>query len=171
MTKEKKIIVDFLNEIATQNNRSTAFPIYYTIQDKKAVRSGEDYDYAEKLTKYQLQYDDDYEQWLDYEQYITFLRMTPYQRREEYGYDREIDSDWDDESDICYEIHYFQWEEEHKGMFLTEKDAKAHLESNYYHYHADARTYVHHAWRAPYLEEFIEALFKEYDIDLTKLKR
>jgi len=49
-------------------------------------------------------------------------------------------------------------------MFLTEKDAKEHLSRNNYHYSDWAHTYVKHAWRADYLEEFFKALFKHFNI-------
>lgn len=37
-------------------------------------------------------------------------------------------------------------------MFLTEKDAREHLEKNYYHYSDDAHTYCMCAWRSPVVD-------------------
>lgn len=34
-------------------------------------------------------------------------------------------------------------------MFMTEKEAREHLEQNHYHYSADAHTYCMSAWRSP----------------------
>lgn len=43
-------------------------------------------------------------------------------------------------------------------MFLTEKDAREHLEENYYHYSDDAHTYCMHAWRSPVVERLWKIL-------------
>lgn len=53
----------------------------------------------------------------------------------------------------------------HKGMFLTELEAEAHLRANRHHYSPDAHTYVDHAWRAPRMAAFFKALFEEFGID------
>jgi len=39
-----KIIKDFLKEMATQNNRHTAFPYFYVILDRKKVSAQEGYE-------------------------------------------------------------------------------------------------------------------------------
>lgn len=46
-----------------------------------------------------------------------------------------------------------------------EEDAERHLRLNHYHYSKNAHTYVDHAWRAPELKQFFEALFKEFNVD------
>lgn len=43
-------------------------------------------------------------------------------------------------------------------MFLTEKEAREHLEANYYHYSKDAHTYCMTAWRAPDVERLWKIL-------------
>lgn len=43
-------------------------------------------------------------------------------------------------------------------MFITKKDAKEHLENNYYHYSKDAHTYAMTAWRSPQVEKLYEIL-------------
>ena len=43
-------------------------------------------------------------------------------------------------------------------MFLTEKDARNHLKSNYYHYSDDAHTYCMCAWRSPVVERLWKIL-------------
>ena len=53
-------------------------------------------------------------------------------------------------------------------MFLTETDAKRHLELNHYHYSPDAHTYVKHVWRAPRTEAFLRALFDYFGIPPRK---
>lgn len=43
-------------------------------------------------------------------------------------------------------------------MFLTEKEARKHLERNYYHYSEDAHTYCMVAWRSPEVEKLWKIL-------------
>ena len=43
-------------------------------------------------------------------------------------------------------------------MFLTEKEAREHLERNHYHYSEDAHTYCMVAWRSPEVEKLWEIL-------------
>lgn len=43
-------------------------------------------------------------------------------------------------------------------MFLTEKDARQHLEANYYHYSDDAHTYCMSAWRSSVVERLWKIL-------------
>ncbi len=43
-------------------------------------------------------------------------------------------------------------------MFLTEKEAREHLERNYYHYSKDAHTYCMSAWRSPEVERLWKVL-------------
>lgn len=43
-------------------------------------------------------------------------------------------------------------------MFLTEKDAREHLQSNYHHYSEDAHTYCMGAWRSPVVEKLWKIL-------------
>lgn len=58
-------------------------------------------------------------------------------------------------------------EDKHQGMFLTESDAKDHILSNRHHYSDKARTYVNHAWRAPKMLNFFNALFEHFEIERT----
>ena len=43
-------------------------------------------------------------------------------------------------------------------MFLTEKEAREHLERNHYHYSEDAHTYCMVAWRSPEVEKLWKIL-------------
>ena len=45
-------------------------------------------------------------------------------------------------------------------MFLTNRSAKQHLKSNYYHYHKDAHPYAMTAWRSPEVKQLWEILDK-----------
>lgn len=147
MTTNEKIIKQFLTEMVTQDNRSTAFPFYYTIRTKKKVYVGEDE--GEKNVYY------DSENCTEYDSVDEFKEELI-----EHGYDKERIS----ERVRALSRSGIRWEWEHRGMFLTESDAKNHLRSNKHHYSPDADTYVEHAWRAPGLTNFFKALLEHFDI-------
>lgn len=57
-------------------------------------------------------------------------------------------------------------------MFLTEKEAREHLERNYYHYSEDAHTYCMVAWRSPEVEKLWKILREiKWDCKGKKLER
>ncbi len=142
------IIIKFLNEMSTQNNRATAMPYYYVIRDAQYVRASSDcYD---KLEYYLLSdggtiEEDEYEKLPEADDYNEELH--PLGNKDDYEpvYLKKI------------------WVE--KQLFLTEEDAKDHLERNHYHYSSDAHTYVNYAWRAPKLEAFLLALFDYFGVE------
>lgn len=143
MTENKnlKTIKDFLIEYKTQDNRGTAFPIYYTILDyeKEFIPSdsGEPFIFSEDgLLSYE-EYCKDNEN-IDPEKFLSLPGIY-------YGEMRQ---------------RSFQ-----RGIFLTESDAEEHLKANHYHYSEKAHTYVCHAWRAPKLKTFLEALMAFFDIN------
>ncbi len=55
----------------------------------------------------------------------------------------------------------------HNTMFLTQKDAEAHLRANSHHYSEDAHTYAMTAWRNPRMEKLIK-LLQEIDWEEEK---
>lgn len=76
----------------------------------------------------------------------------------------EIDEeDFDEET--CHRWYYQEIDVEH-GMFLTEIDAKEHLEANSHHYSNKATTYVKCSWRAPHLENFFNNLFEFFGVKI-----
>lgn len=148
MSLENKI-KEFLTNMATQDNRCTAFPIYYVIKSKikrpcaeyeeadftRVYYGGEEYDSIDDLKEYYSGGDDDDKE---------FLRKDILREAVEVKYK-------------------YGWEE--KQMFLTETDAENHLRSNKHHYSDDAYTYVKHAWRASELTEFFNNLMKHFEIE------
>lgn len=135
-----KIIKDFLTEYKNQDNRGTCFPIYYTIADYETLffpdSDGEPFFY-------------DGEEVLDYKEYKATDDITL------------------EEFKKMPEVFYGQKKETivRKGIFLTESDAEEHLKNNKHHYSAKAHTYVCHAWRAPKLAAFLEALMAFFEIE------
>jgi len=141
--KTKEIITDFLKEMGTQDNRATASPFYYVIKDFKLVTAMEGcHDKVEYRSSY-------------YDEIIS---------EEEYGALPEKDTE-DEYGKENFIPCYVQKIETEHGMFLTESDAKEHLKRNSNHYSSEAHTYVKHAWRAPQLESFINALFEHFEIE------
>lgn len=146
----KEIIVDFLTQMAKQDNRATAAPFYYVIRTKKKVYLPDGYG-SDKLFR---------------------CGDEPREFTSEFQAAKALFKDGcskDRVKELLNEGEWFDYamEWEHKGMFLTETDAERHLKLNHYHYSKDAHTYVDHAWRAPELSEFLCALFKEYKINPT----
>ena len=148
--KEKEIIIKFLKQMSSQDNRMTAFPYFYVIRTLKTVAA---YEGCESFYEY---LDDDSDCPLDIESIL--------EDEEEYD---ALSSDPEENKDgkIKWSRKVGSVKEwENKGMFLTETDAKDHLRLNYYHYSKDAYTYVDHSWRAPELEGFLSALFKHFKV-------
>jgi hypothetical protein len=147
-------IKNFLTKMKTQDNRSTAFPYFYVIRSSKLVITDPDY-ITDEIKYYHPDYDD--LTWNTEEEFIDYLR---------YGLSEEAyeESYIDLELKNLKKIYFVKIWEEH-GMFLTEDDAKNHLESNYYHYSSDAHTYVKHSWRAPEMTEFLKNLMIYFKIN------
>lgn len=147
LKSNKEVITEFLTEMATQDNRSTAFPIYFTIRyDKKVyvpTGRGSDCDFycdgniyeSKEVAKKEL---------------LAMGHLMP-----------EVKKLLEKGEYLDYKM-----EPEDRGMFLTESDAERHLKANHYKYPSDAHTYVDHAYRAPKMTAFFEALFAEYGIKL-----
>lgn len=173
MTEE--IIKKFLTTMATQDNRGTSFPYYYVIKDYRL----------------ELNPDGDIERYTftDSEGYWSKERIIE-KVKDEYLFfeDSKIVQGLEDstvfydfaellktlEGDAFDNIEYYTLSNVEytvdSRMFLTEEDAELHLKANHYHYTSKARTYVCDIWRSPYLEEFLTALFKHFDIKHEQIK-
>lgn len=137
----RQIIETFLTKMSTQDNRATATPYFYVIHN------GYDQILPEGhggTTKY---YVDQFERSFDTEDEI----------KEHCGEDHVFE-----ELKIREYSSERKFEERH--MFLTEEEADRHFKVNRYHYSHDAYVYLKHAWRAPDMEEFFNALFDEFGV-------
>lgn len=138
MSKEQTIR-DFLTEMSSQDPRGTAFPYYYVILDYKTeIRESADGE----------------------ERYVGDDELYTREEALEYGYSEE-----ELENKITIYVEEVETEKE-IGMFLTESDAKKHLEANKHRYSDKAHTYVKHCFRAPQLKHFLESLFEHFDVPL-----
>lgn len=150
MKNNEAIIKEFLQKMVTQDNRSTAFPIFYVIRTE--VEEPAPTDNCE-FTKWY---------WQD-ETYDSLEEIRQYCEENEYS-----ESEIDEAIREAYEYGIRKrWDK--RGMFLTETDAENHLKLNHYHYSHNAHTYVEHAWRAPELTEFLSALINHFEIKKEKI--
>jgi len=162
----KETIVKFLTAMSTQDNRATAFPIYYVIRTAEWMVTDEGYGYGDNSDsgdRQRIRYvnNDCHEDVITEEEYDKLPEdLTEEQRASEDLFDQMTQEDYTRHCEARI------WRE--KGLFLTETDAKEHLRLNAYHYSKDAHTYVHHVWRAPELEGFLLALFSYFDIPPRK---
>lgn len=141
----EQVIKEFLTTMLNQDNRGTAPPFFYVIRSK--VFDHAPVDNCDK-TKW-------YWQECTYDSKEAILKSC-----KEHGY-TPAEARKALEEAVEYGVRE-RWE--HKGMFLTEDDAEAHLKANHYHYSPDAHTYVDHAWRAPKLTAFFQALFNHFEV-------
>lgn len=156
---ERRLIVDYLTEMTTQNNRITAHPYYYVIRHPEYIQSessGDDpiglCDRGKTVYVCTDEPEVSYESRADLKaSLIEDSGLTGIEA------DAAIEGEYD-----TYELVLI-WRE--SGMFLTESDAEAHLKSNHYHYGQGAHTYVKHAWRAPQMDSFFKALFKYFCVE------
>lgn len=146
-------LMNLSKEMMTQDNRCTAYPIFYQIRDWKRVydsdlngsipilidRNG-DYitvESAEDLMGYLEDRDIEFDKeeinglWEDYQT----------------GFGWELEEYLEVKGLTDLEKMSYSMEPVYKNAFLTEKEAQRHLESNGYHYHRDADVYVEHGWR------------------------
>lgn len=145
MSSNEQIIKEFLTKMATQDNRGTAFPIYYVIRTENEVHAP-----LENC---------DYTRWYYIDSSYESLDELKEQMRQWDYSEEEIKKSI---REACEYGVKKVWEK--RGMFLTETDAEQHLKLNHYHYSSNAHTYVEHAWRAPELTGFFHALFDHFGI-------
>lgn len=137
--KEKndaEFIKQFLAKMRAQDNRATASPYFYVIRTK--VTDPAPVDFCDEVRFY----------WND-SSWDSLEEIKEYCKENDLHFE-SIESEIKE-----YGVRY-RWEK--RGMFLTEDDAKDHLQRNHYHYSPDAHDYIEHAWRAPELTRFFQAL-------------
>ena len=171
MIKEEALefLKSTIQEMNTQDNRCTATPYYYQIQDFEYIPTADYLEYDRVVVV--SDHDRDITYKIDEESLIEFYRGILISNNIEFE-----DQLWTGSTDEYVQIlqeHDFWTSFEKKtevlkGFFLTESEAKQHLESNSYHYSPNARTYVSHAWRAPVFQKFLEAVGTICDVEYQK---
>jgi hypothetical protein len=149
---DEAIIRNFLKAMSTQDNRCTAFPIYYVIRSSEYVITEEGYG-------------DDRVTYVNKDSYEHTLTQEEWEKLPEYEDEAVEDENGDKLSQEDFKPFYEKkiWRE-HR-MFLTETDAEWHLKAQSHHYSSDAHTYVKCAADAPELREFLLALFHRFGIE------
>jgi hypothetical protein len=149
---DKATIVKFLEAMSTQDNRATAFPIYYVIRTSGWHPT---VDGCGDRVRY-----------VNIEEHHDIIDEDAYEALPEE--DEPLNEDGVTKADYEARDEIKMWSEE--CMFLTETDAERHLKLNSYHYSRDAHTYVKHIWRAVELTEFLLALFHFFGVEPRKDK-
>lgn len=145
-------IIEFMKEMSSQDNRGTAFPYYYCIAyDKPNYIPNSCGDFI---------YDPDSAEMYSLEEFYT------HRTGEEDNFEYIDAEEWIEENASDLDRYEQQFEEVHKNFFLTESDAKEHLERNRYHYGKNARTYVEYMFRANKTEQFFVDLFDFFGVKI-----
>jgi hypothetical protein len=138
--------------LKTQDNRCTALPICFLLQDVEDRRAFDEGEFVLFIA------DNDDREWRG-EDEDDIIRQILASRREDIeeceidDYDKAVDDLSDEIKDEvrgnCYEMNH---EFVTKRIFLTEEAANNHLKANRHHYSDKARIYVDHFWRDPEME-------------------
>lgn len=163
---ELKLAKELAIRLKTQDNRGTALPIAFLLQDVEERRTFDQGDFV-------LFNDDNGEIWRgdsedDIIKQILEIRKEdiedPYDS-DEAAFDKEearIEEEIRDEvGGNCYEMEH---EFVTKRIFLTEEAANNHLKLNNHHYSDKARIYVDHFWRDPEME-LVYKILTSFDHD------
>lgn len=157
-------LIELATEMTSQDPRGTRMPHMFQIRDWKKVydescngdhhfwldRSSDPLeiekldDLLEYLRSEDIEHDEDD---------IKFM----WERRENLSWCTDLDT-WIEDNCPNLERWSYSMEPVYTNCFLTAKAAQAHLDSNYYHYHAKADVYLNHAWRNPEAELVSEFL-------------
>ncbi|MCX4186734.1 hypothetical protein [Methylophaga sp. OBS4] len=153
-------VANFINQMNQQDNRITATPYFYQIEDIEYVASYHEDEWDRLVVV------SDSEQVAvgeTIEEICSVLIQAEYFTENDF-----VDADGDG-VDFIWELEDVlrrsdmqvfreKQREKYSGCFFTETDALAHLERNSHHYSPKARTYVQHCWRAPELEQFFKSV-------------
>lgn len=177
--KDIKFLMELQKEMNTQDTTETAEPRFWVIKGSKLVRDDEcptDFDvvtdgeckgagtketveYVNEQIFADLNDDEDYEMVIDDAGQLKIVsredgEVFEYETLEEMN-DFFFDIGWEDTHLVGYSKKPFVYP---NTMFLTEKEAREHLERNHYHYSDDAHTYCMCAWRSPEVERLWKIL-------------
>ena len=143
--KSYKFLKNLIDEIDQQDNRATASPYYYVVQEKRerVLPPGSD---GDKILYY---HDGEYmeaSEWADALEFDTEEKFLEWWN-DEYPYEEPL------------RVEYYMGEPELSNVFFTEKACHKHIEQNHYHFR-NPRSYVKHAWRNPEINELFEVIRK-----------
>jgi hypothetical protein len=150
-------LIKLADEYVNQNNRSTADPLYFSIEQMIPYPCPEDegdFNAYYNCDGGCIRDIEDAESYIDEDDQETFEDLCDKRI--------ELDSDEFDEfmSDCLPEFRKLsmKYEPVYKNCFLTAKSCDEHLQLNYYHYNIKARSYAETAWRNPDMEIMVKLL-------------
>lgn len=153
-------VSNFIKQMNEQDNRSTATPYFYQIEDIDYVASYHEDEWDRLVVVKDCEPVATGETIQEIcSQLIEDERFTENDFVDADG--DGVDFIWELEDKLQssdMQVYREKKTEKYSGCFFTETDAKAHLESNSHHYSSEARTYVQHCWRAPELEQFFKSV-------------
>lgn len=183
ITKEEvEFLMNLQKDINTQDNASTADPLYWTILDTKKIY-GEKLDDPDGFIVYDTM---NTEEVCDSEDYDNFTKeiVTKILNDNDFHKDDFVKEQWAllinsfDTEDLAENLNdatgedgrfiHLQYKrvEEESNCFLSAEDAQNFLKSNDYHYSDDCHIYGHHAWRNPEMDKLLKIL---HEVDFEKI--
>lgn len=154
---QEQFLGELTQRMTTQNNRATAYPLYYvydkeeisvgdTVDSDRVVLRDEDWSEVEEFT------DEEGQVWkFDKEQMWTNQdtgeEITSFELQDNYARDLAIEY-----------LRKVSKPITNVGPFLTEQEAQAHIDANSYHYN-EPYIFVHSCWRNSELQQVIRILF------------
>lgn len=171
----RKRIIEFLTEMSSQNNRATAFPYYYTIADERLnYIEDEQGDFIFDDTQGTIR---SLKEVIEEAIKLDSITLEENETVEDicntigafFGEDKRIADFLEADLSFCKSNRYKQEQETYyEGVFLTESDAKAYLEStSNHHFGPNPRTYVdsfNHWGRHSKTEDFLTDLFSYFGV-------
>jgi hypothetical protein len=148
-----EFLMDLSKEINTQDNRSTADPYFYQIQEKKRVPSSEGCGEKAWYCDGTMLTTDEDEKEAIFEYNDWDLDSEEHQKL----YSKMDESDREAILSGNYREVWYEDTEEYSNFFLTERDCEKHIKLNCYHYN-QPRSYVKHAFRSYEFEKVIKFL-------------
>lgn len=151
-------LINLADEYVNQDNRSTADPLYFSIEQMIPYACPED------EGDFNAYYDNDGGCIRDLDDVECYISEDDYELTYEeiIGKGVEFDSYEFEEfmSDCLPEFRKLsmKYEPVYKNCFLTAKSCDEHIRRNHYHYSNSARSYGEHAWRNPDMEIIVKLL-------------
>ena len=179
MNNDIQFLKELQSKLNTQEHDYQAHPRFWVIMDYRIVPANEDYDsgfiqyfhndgehtvfktFGDLKGFLEEYYEDDIEK---DEELQELLKSEDINELWEYVEDNLNDDGFFSKVFVKEEAYIKE-----DTMFLTKEEAKAHLESNYYHYTKKAHTYAMTAWRSPEVEILMNILMK-FDWDKVDFK-
>lgn len=141
--KSFNFLKNLIKEIDSQDNRSTASPYYYVIQERKERSSMQGNDFDKIMYWHDGEYmgADDWADALDFESKQNFINWWV----AEHPYEEPL------------YVEYYRGDADRANVFFTEKACEKHIRENGYHFNIPT-SYIRHAWRNPEIENLFVAI-------------